>query len=255
MRTIIFFVLLSLSISALAEEGRLKIFIIPAAHRLNWSTNTSIVTSFIKSETRAFNNNGFRDAQRKAIGHVVAQIECISTTRWTGLSINSWNLAPSIIVNGVAGMFDENPHGYMQSEDEIKRFIVNNSIGAFVLNYPVKQSNCESMLRMDDFFRAQDKVWFAPLMDSLDNYQSGLDIGGSGASYVAALKGLDTSNRIDLKIWIEKVRIPGSRSRYTFFSVQSMWDYASSLHSSSLHSRYVEVVNHKGRKVKIPGLH
>lgn len=252
MKLVTFFLFFCLSLSANAAS--LKIIVVPSAHKLQWDSTSSLIKSFLKSQTLAQRGNIFSDAQRRAIGHVVAKIECSSQIRWTSISINPVDMTPLILKKGIRGMFAESSKGLMQSEAEIKRFLSNNHQSAMVMKFPVDQESCEEMLKMDDIHRVQNKVWFGPTIDTLVHYQRSYKLGGSGSTYALALKQLDLSNHVDLKQWTETVVLPGSDNPVTFVSAQRMWEFVSIKYVRASHLRISEKFIDKKREVRLRGI-
>jgi hypothetical protein len=254
MKVISLLLFLLFSISCLASSSTLKIIVVPSAHQLEWSSNKKLIKSFLKSQVHAFRDNNFKDAQRKAIGHIVAKIDCSSRLRWTSISINPSRMVPQLLKFGIDGMFQSNPHAYMQTEEEIKRFVVNNSKNSIVMKFHIDEQTCREMLKMDDVHRSQKRLWFGPLMDTSLLYQSGEHLGGSGSTYAVALKNLDRNNNVDFKQWVEIVELPGRSEKISFYSVQSIWNYAHSEKMLFPSRHYLEAVTHGNRKVRLQGI-
>jgi hypothetical protein len=237
-----------------AQAISLKIFVVPSAYKLQWSSTPNLLNSFLRSQALSQHGNGFSDAQRKAIGHVVAKIECPLETRWTSISINPLNMAPLLLKKGIRGMFAENSKAYIQSEAEIKQFVVNNHKNAIVMKFPLGTNTCAEMLKMDDVHRAEPKLWFGPLIDTMSHYQSGRKMGGSGSTYVVALKKLDALTPVDFNLWVENIELSGSRERFSFYSVQSMWEFATREHARKKNLKFVERVSHRNKVVRLKGV-
>jgi hypothetical protein len=218
--------LMTLSTCAWSTGEGLKIYIVPSAEKLDWSSSIALIRSFQKSQVRALRNNHFKDAQRKAIGHVISQITCSGETRWTSISIDPMRMIPLILKQGISGMFSESSHGYMQKEDEMKKFLENNAKDALVMKFSVSEESCRKMLRMDDEHRSQTRIWFGPLIDTFAHYESRMKLGGSGTTYAVALKKWDETVNVDMGQWIETVTVPGRKTEVSFYSVQKMWEFA-----------------------------
>ncbi len=245
---------MALSINSLASGPTLKIIIVPAAHKLQYSSNKNLISSFLRSQALALRENDLQDASRKAIGHIVAKIDCSSHVRWTGISINPKHMISPILKNGFEGMFLPSPRAYMQTEEEIKKFIVNNSKKSIVMKFSVDQQACNEMMKMDDVHRSQNDLWFGPLLDTHFQYMSGAHLGGSGSTYAIALKQLAGTNDVDFRRWLEIIQLPGIGKKISFYSVQSMWDFAISERKSFPARNYLEEISYKHRKVKIDGI-
>lgn len=243
-----------MSLSGQVLAMSLKIIVVPPAHELQWTSQLRLIKSFFKSQALSLQRNGFSDAQRRAIGHVVTKIECSSQVRWSSISINPINMVPLILKKGVQGMFEESSKGYMQGEEEIIRFVVNNAKNAVVMKFPIDQQSCEEMLVMDDAHRTQKKIWFGPLIETLNNYQSANRLGGSGSTYAVALKRLDKSTEVDLNRWVENVQLPGGHEHLSFYSAQKMWEFSTTeIQNSPLH-KFTEKILYKNKEVYLNGI-
>lgn len=237
-----------------AAVPSLGIYIIPSANKLDWSSTISLMKSFQRSLAKSAFKNGMSDAPKRAIGHAVVRIQCSGFERWSSISIDSHWTAPLILKNGIDGMFAESSHGYMQSEGEIKKFLFNNSDSAVVVKLNISEENCKKILVLDDAHRVQKTIWFGPLINTLGRYHSEKSMGGTGSTYAVAMVKLAESRSLDLDRWLETVRIPGSGKKRTFFSVQSMWDFAVTERSTFPSRAFSEEIKYQKKKMTVPGV-
>lgn len=140
----------------------LKLIIIPPASMLDLSSVKAFSSSFLRSQALALKTNRGSDSVRKAMGHVMIEINCSGPKRLTSISTNGL-------------------HGYMQSSQEISRFYANNKKDAKILTYEISQNDCRDLMAFDDFYRKQKRIEFSPFADPLEK------LGGTGASYAVAL--------------------------------------------------------------------
>lgn len=254
MRLLFLLLILLHSSHGKAVSSNLVLYIVPAAHKLDWSSTITLIKSFQRSLAKSTFNNGMSDAPKKAIGHAVIRIECSGVERWTSISIDSAWMTPLIVRKGIDGMFAESSHGYMQSEGEIKRFLFNNSDSVVAVKINISEEACKKMMVVDDAHQAQKSIWFGPLIDTLRRYHSGNFMGGSGSTYAAAMVKLADNKSLDLNRWLETVRLPGGTKKRTFFSVQSMWDFAVTERSTYPSRAYADEINYQKKKIKVPGV-
>lgn len=164
----------------------LKIIIIPPASRLDLSSVSAFASSFVLSQKMSLKNNRGSDSLRRAMGHVMAEINCVGSRRLTSIS-----------TNGI--------HGYMQSAKEVSRFHEINKQDSKILIYEISSNDCKTLIDFDNFYRKQNKIKFSPFLDPLEK------VGGTGASYAVALMKLAHVN-VEYELFLESFK---GRSFYT----------------------------------------
>lgn len=232
--------------SLLANTSDITHYIVPPASKLNWNNDKSLIKSFISSYMNAI-NYGYKNADRKSIGHVVTKIRCGNQERYTSISINSLRLLPSILRNGITGLFKPTPGAHIQESEEILRFLYENHKNLNFMKFTVGLKECKELLSLDNELRKamlNDQYFFGPTLTDIHT-------GGTGASYaVAMLDQLKLLSNDQITKWSQIFKT--SHKTYEFYDSMKMWSYVNN--NTDLFQKVGEKLRYKNFNLKLYGL-